>query len=63
MGNNKKIGTVVLIVGILTLLLALLYDYMGGSPGIGPNQTVGIIAGVIITVVGAVLTFKKAKSA
>jgi len=63
MGNGKKIGVVVLVIGLLALILSLIYDKLGGSAGIGPNQTIGIIVSAIITLVGAFLTLRKTKTA
>jgi len=50
-----------LVVGIVVLLLSLLADLIriGGHPGFGYYQIVGIIVGAIVTVVGLVLTLKK----
>jgi len=61
MGGKKTEGIVLLVVGIVVLLLSLLADLIriGGHPGFGYYQIVGIIVGAIVTVVGLVLTLKK----
>lgn len=62
MRNSQTIGLIVLVIGILVVIVALFYDYLGGSPGIGPQQTAGIVAGFVITIIGIVIKFKKAKA-
>jgi hypothetical protein len=61
MGGKKTAGIVLLVVGIVILILSLLADPIGigGWPGFGRYQMVGIIVGAIVTVVGLVLTLKK----
>ena len=61
MGSKKTAGIVLLVVGIVVLLLSLAADPIGigGWPGFGRDQIIGTIAGVIVAVVGLVLTLKK----
>jgi len=61
MGGKKTAGIVLLVVGMVILVLSLAADPIGigGSPGFGPRQIVGVIVGAIVTVVGLVLTLKK----
>jgi hypothetical protein len=48
------------VVGIIVLLLSLFADLIGigGYPGIGTKQVVGIIVGVVIIVIGSILHWK-----
>jgi len=50
----KSVGSAVFIVGILIVLASLLADSIGigGSPGFGPGQNMGLIIGPIICFVG-----------
>lgn len=62
MRNNKTIGIVLLIVGIAIFALSLIADSIGighGHARFGYKQILGIIVGVIVTVVGSVLTLRK----
>jgi hypothetical protein len=61
MGNNKTIGIVLLVLGIVLLLLSLAADMVGigGAPGLGYKQIAGIIIGAIVAVIGFVLNSKK----
>jgi hypothetical protein len=60
MGNNKKIGIALLVVGIVLLLLSLAADVIGiGAPGFGYNQIAGIIIGAIVAIAGFVLYSRK----
>ena len=60
MVGNKTASIVVLVVGIGLLVASLLADVIGigDDPGFGRQQTMGTIAGVVITVVGLFLTYK-----
>lgn len=50
----KTLGNIVLVLGILIVLLSLIADSIGigGSPGFGPGQVLGLIVGPIISFVG-----------
>jgi hypothetical protein len=50
----KTVGSVVLVFGILILLASLFADSIGigGSPGFGPGQIIGLIVGPVIAFVG-----------
>jgi hypothetical protein len=50
----KTLGNTVLLFGILIVLAALFADRfgIGGSPGFGPGQVMGLIIGPMISVVG-----------
>lgn len=58
--GNKTASIVLLIVGIGLLATALSADMIGigDDPGFGRQQTMGTIAGAVITIVGLFLTFK-----
>ncbi len=60
MVGNKTASIVVLVVGIGLLVASLLADVIGigDDLGFGRQQTMGTIAGVVITVVGLFLTYK-----
>ena len=57
----KKVGIVLLVVGIIVLVLSLLLDVIGigRAPGFGYYQIGGIIIGAIVAIVGGVLMGKK----
>jgi hypothetical protein len=61
MRRKKITGIVLLVVGISILVLSLGLDIMGFGrySGFGSYQIGGTIVGVIVTIVGVVLTFKK----
>jgi hypothetical protein len=62
MGGNKTIGIVLLVVGIVVLALSLLTDALGlgdSASVFGPYQIAGTIVGVIVALVGLVLTLRK----
>ncbi len=61
MGGKKTGGIVLLVVGIVILVLSLLADPigLGAGQGFGYKQIVGAVIGVIVTIVGLVLTRKK----
>lgn len=50
----KTLGNTVLIIGILIALVAVLADSIGvgGSPGFGPVQIMGLILGPIVSFIG-----------
>jgi hypothetical protein len=58
--SNKTASIIVLIIGIGLLAASLSADVIGigDDPGFGRQQTMGTIAGVVITVVGLFLTYK-----
>ena len=58
---KKKVSIILLVVGIGLLIASLLADVIGigKDPGFGSQQTMGTIAGAIVTAVGLFLTFKK----
>lgn len=60
----KKVGIVLLVVGIIVLVLSLLLDVIGigRAPGFGYYQIGGIIIGAIVAIVGGVLMGKKPAS-
>ena len=52
--EKKTLGFIILVIGIIVFLIALLADTLGigGFPGIGTKQTIGIIAGLVICISG-----------
>lgn len=58
--QKKALGFVLTVVGIIVLLLSLFADLIGigGYPGIGIKQVVGIIIGVLIIGIGSILHWK-----
>ena len=60
MMNNKNASIALLVVGVALLLASLSADIigLGDDPGFGRQQTMGTIAGAIITAVGLYLTIK-----
>ena len=61
MGNQRTIGVVVLMVGVIVLVVSLLADPVGigGSPKFGYLQIAGTVVGAIVTVIGLVLTLRE----
>ena len=61
MGNNKTIGVVLLVAGVVLLIISLAADAIGlGEAGaFGYKQIIGAVAGVIVAVVGFVLYSRK----
>jgi len=59
MGGKNKIGILYIIVGLVVLVLSVIFDLIGGSPGFGRYQIIGVVVGVIVTVVGVWLKTRK----
>jgi hypothetical protein len=61
MNTQKKLPVIVIVIGLIILILSLLLDLLGfgRSPGIGPNQLLGIIVGAVIVLTGLFLLLKK----
>ena len=61
MGNMKRIGLILLVVGVIVLLLSLVADLFGfgQTAGFGGNQIIGTIVGIVVGVVGLVLMLRK----
>ncbi len=59
--TGKTASIVLLVVGIGLLVVSLLADVIGigDNPGFGKQQTMGIVAGALITAAGLFFTFKK----
>ena len=57
MSSNKTASILVLVIGMGLLAASLLADVIGigDDPGFGNQQTMGTIAGVVITAIGFVL--------
>ena len=60
MKGGSMVGTILLIVGIVLVLGSLLADTLGlgDSSGLGTAQIAGLVAGVILAVVGLFLAKK-----
>ncbi len=60
MFGNKTAPILVLVIGIGLLAVSLLADVIGigDDPGFGNQQTMGTIAGVVITAIGLFLTLR-----
>ncbi len=60
MSDNKTASILLLVVGIGLLAVSLLADAIGigDDPGFGNQQTMGTIAGVVITAIGLFLTLR-----
>ncbi len=58
--NNKNASIALLVVGVALLAASLGADIigLGDDPGFGRQQTMGTVAGAIITAVGLYLTIK-----
>ncbi len=57
MARKKKIGLVLLIVGIVFLIISVAADAigLGNNPGFGFQQGAGTAAGAVVAIVGAIL--------
>ena len=55
--DKKGWGLLFLIIGIIILLISIFTDSigLGGYPGIGMKQTIGIIIGLVIAIIGYIL--------
>jgi hypothetical protein len=55
--ENKQLGIVLLVIGVIILLLSLLANSIGigGAPGFGYKQITGTVIGAILAIVGYVL--------
>jgi hypothetical protein len=55
--EKKTLGLIITIIGIIVLIISLFADFLGigGYPGIGMRQTIGIIISVTILVIGYLL--------
>jgi hypothetical protein len=61
MGMKKRLlGLILTWVGIVILLVSLFGDLIGigGYPGLGYKQVIGIIAGAVMSIIGVVMTRK-----
>ncbi|HKY56343.1 MAG TPA: hypothetical protein VJM08_18645 [Anaerolineales bacterium] len=56
MANNKTVGTILLVAGIILLLVSLGADAigLGGGGRVGGQQILGAVVGVILLVAGFV---------
>jgi hypothetical protein len=56
--QKKTLGSILTLVGITVLLISLFADLLGigGYPGIGWKQVVGIVIGFVIIVIGSYVT-------
>ena len=61
MGNNKTMGTVLMVVGAILLIASLTVDMIGigHHPGFGRFQITGIVVGVLAAGIGFVLNSRK----
>ncbi len=65
MQDNKTANIILLVVGVGLFVVSLLADVIGigGDPGFGRQQTMGIAAGVILAALGLYLIFYESPSA
>jgi len=58
--QRKTLGLIIIIIGIIILLISLFADSLGigGYPGIGTKQTIGIVVGLVICIIGLLLCRK-----
>ncbi len=61
MSNNKIVNLIVLVIGVGLLGASLFSDVIGigDDPGFGRQQTMGTVAGALISGLGLFLTLKK----
>ncbi len=62
MNAKKRAGMVLLLIGVVVLILSLIADVvgLGGHPGMGKQQVLGIVVGVVVAVIGLLLKGGKA---
>jgi len=55
--TRRAIGIALAVVGLLVGLLSVLADVirLGGSPGFGRGQIIGVVVGAVILIVGVVI--------
>lgn len=60
MGQSKRLSFILIGVGAVVFLASLFADQLGigGYPGIGFKQVIGMIVGVVVGIVGLVLSRK-----
>ena len=56
-------GIIVLVLGILLLLISVFADtlHAGGVPGFGYKQIIGFIAGIVVFVIGVIISRRNPK--
>ena len=54
MGNKKTMGIALIVIGAIMLIVSLAADAigLGGAPGFGWKQIIGVIAGVVVAAIG-----------
>ena len=59
--NNKSLGNILLVIGIIILIFFVLVDVLGigVDPGFGYKQIIGVVAGVVVAGIGWFLKNKK----
>ncbi len=65
MSGKKIIGLVILIVGLIILTISVTADFIGIGSNVyvfGYKQISGTFVGIIITLIGSILMFKKQKT-
>jgi len=65
MKKKKTAGVFLLTVGVVVLLVSFTADSigLGGSPGLGYRQIVGIAGGAVVAIAGLVLLLNQKSSA
>ena len=59
--NNKSLGNILLVIGIIILIFFVLVDVLGigVDPGFGYKQIIGVVVGVVVAGIGWFLKNKK----
>jgi len=59
--NNKTLGNILLVIGIIILIFFVLVDVIGigVDPGFGYKQIIGVVVGVVVAGIGWFLKNKK----
>ncbi|UCC72900.1 MAG: hypothetical protein JSV86_21565 [Gemmatimonadota bacterium] len=60
--SRRTVGLTVAVVGLIVGLLFALADLigLGGTPGFGRNQLIGVIVGAVILIIGIILYTRSA---
>jgi len=63
--SQRWIGIILMIVGLVAAVVSILADAIGigDSSGFGPNQVLGLVAGLFVLAVGAFLYVRARRAA
>jgi hypothetical protein len=59
--DRRRTGSSLLVVGLALLLIGVGADLLGGDPGLGTQQLIALVAGVLLSA-GGILLLRSARS-